>query len=488
MSEKYDVIIVGAGPGGLAAGALLAKSGLKVLALEKNNEVGGKGRTFEQKGFKYELWPIGYMPLKDNTFDALFKELGIESELKPAWDYDSEEQLVGFYYRGRSGEYELISDSRPNNTTDPTPLLNLWRLNKEEEKNALDFLTQMVFLTPEQIDALDDLSMEEYISQFKIPGPLYDYMTMHSNVSLLALSDKASASEQVKVLQEMANKGAAGYFIGGYGRICNILAEYIKTHGGEIKTGQRIEKIDVKDGRVVGVRTKDESFNAAVVLSNAGIQPTVLKLTGEDNFDTDYVNYIKNLEPGLTLLTTRYFLNKVVLDRPLYLTFSSETIWNTARYEKIRAGKAPEEVGLWMVVPSNYDPDMAPEGKQLVIASTLCTPDPQAKEVEMLWDKTDEMVSKLFPEVMQALDFKERGGPSEVSQMARDQVMPNQGGEAIGLGQVVGQCGRYKPDMVSPVKGLIYVGTDAGGEGVGMCQAVDSALNCARIVLDSFKK
>ncbi len=160
-----------------------------------------------------------------------------------------------------------------------------------------------------------------------------------------------------------------------------------------------------------------------------------MKLAGEEHFSADYVDYIKNLEPGLTLLTTRYFLNKAVLDRPLYLTFSSETIWNTERFEKVRAGEAPDEVGLWMVVPSNYDPKMAPEGKQLVIASTLCTPDPQAKEVEMLCGKTDEMVSKLFPEVMQALEFKEREGPSEISKMARDQVLPNQGGEAIGLGR-----------------------------------------------------
>jgi phytoene dehydrogenase-like protein len=36
MSKKYDVIVIGAGPGGATCGALLAKMGLKVLLLEKN--------------------------------------------------------------------------------------------------------------------------------------------------------------------------------------------------------------------------------------------------------------------------------------------------------------------------------------------------------------------------------------------------------------------------------------------------------------------
>jgi phytoene dehydrogenase-like protein len=38
---NYDVIIIGSGPNGLAAGAYLAKAGLKVLILEKRLEAGG---------------------------------------------------------------------------------------------------------------------------------------------------------------------------------------------------------------------------------------------------------------------------------------------------------------------------------------------------------------------------------------------------------------------------------------------------------------
>ena len=45
MSEHSDVIIVGAGPGGLSCAMLLAKAGVKVTILEKTGEVGGGRRS-----------------------------------------------------------------------------------------------------------------------------------------------------------------------------------------------------------------------------------------------------------------------------------------------------------------------------------------------------------------------------------------------------------------------------------------------------------
>jgi hypothetical protein len=57
------------------------------------------------------------------------------------------------------------------------------------------------------------------------------------------------------------------------------------------------------------------------------------------------------------------------------------------------------------------------------------------------------------------------------------------GGECIGLGQVVGQGGAKKPSTKAPVRGLFFVGCDAGGIGVGTQQAVDSGMKVADEVL-----
>src|SRR3972149_2741021 len=50
-----DVIIVGAGMAGLTCGCLLAKNGLRVLLIEKNQKVGGCCTSFERDGFSFDL-------------------------------------------------------------------------------------------------------------------------------------------------------------------------------------------------------------------------------------------------------------------------------------------------------------------------------------------------------------------------------------------------------------------------------------------------
>ncbi|HTF76558.1 MAG TPA: FAD-dependent oxidoreductase, partial [Bradyrhizobium sp.] len=44
---RYDVVVIGAGLGGLTAGAILARAGRKVLVIERNNSVGGAASSYK---------------------------------------------------------------------------------------------------------------------------------------------------------------------------------------------------------------------------------------------------------------------------------------------------------------------------------------------------------------------------------------------------------------------------------------------------------
>ena len=114
---------------------------------------------------------------------------------------------------------------------------------------------------------------------------------------------------------------------------------------------------------------------------------------------------------------------------------------------------------------------------------TACPTDP-GTNIKPYLDKVDEMVNRFWPELSQHVEARWGFGPGDVPALGNDHVLPGQGGEAYGLGQVVGQCGRYKPSAQAPVRGLFYVGYSAGGSGLGSHQAVDSGINVAKMVYE----
>ena len=225
------------------------------------------------------------------------------------------------------------------------------------------------------------------------------------------------------------------------------------------------------------------------MISNAGLQPTVLKLVGEEHFDKGYVNYVKDLVPSWALLGYRYFLNKKVCEVPFGVVFSDESPWSLERFLKAKAGQASREGVVYYEVPSNYDPNAAPEGKHILMTGSFCPSNPDMTKKEIMdWANIgEEIIFKALPELEGAIEKKELYTTAHVSRLTRDSVVPGQGGETIGLGQVVGQCGPYKPSIKAPIQGLFYVGCDAGGTGVGTQQAIESGMNVADAVLRYFR-
>src|SRR4249919_2342345 len=77
FKDYYDVVIIGAGIGGLTAAALLSKAGLSVCVLEKEPRVGGYLAGFRRKHFIFDTaihWLNQYGP--GGILDKLFKAIG----------------------------------------------------------------------------------------------------------------------------------------------------------------------------------------------------------------------------------------------------------------------------------------------------------------------------------------------------------------------------------------------------------------------------
>lgn len=93
--KTYDVIIIGAGNGGLAAAATCAKAGLSTLLLERHNLPGGAASSFVRGRFEFEpslheLSGVG-APDEMGSIDQIFNDLGVKI---PLHKHDSTFRLV----------------------------------------------------------------------------------------------------------------------------------------------------------------------------------------------------------------------------------------------------------------------------------------------------------------------------------------------------------------------------------------------------------
>ncbi len=77
------VVIVGAGPGGLAAALLLAKAGCQVKVLERLPQVGGRTSSLEAQGFRFDLGPTFFLypRVLETIFQAVGRSLRDEVEM-----------------------------------------------------------------------------------------------------------------------------------------------------------------------------------------------------------------------------------------------------------------------------------------------------------------------------------------------------------------------------------------------------------------------
>src|SRR5271170_2652105 len=81
IKPKYDVVILGAGHNGLVAAAYLARAGLSVLLLEKNDYIGG-ATTSKRLFPDYDAWLSRYSYLVSLLPEKIIRDLGLRLELR----------------------------------------------------------------------------------------------------------------------------------------------------------------------------------------------------------------------------------------------------------------------------------------------------------------------------------------------------------------------------------------------------------------------
>ena len=275
---------------------------------------------------------------------------------------------------------------------------------------------------------------------------------------------RASFSRQIRHLRE-------GLFV-------DEMIEGMEEFGGKLRLNAPVSKILVDDGRAKGVVVNDEEITSDLILCNAGIKRTVY-LAGEEHFEKDYRERVKNLVPSYSSITFKAALKKPLVKNTAMLNLFHGEL--TSIQSDTSTGRKAKNTGFMCVIPSNCDPSLAPKGLQLMIFGTM-SPAEGIKD----WDSWTKAyygnLLEYLPEIEDQSLFVDSTTPNDLVKI---------NGKAFGPVEATAmtpdQVGPYRISSQTPVEGLYVVGDSAGTNttGIGTQLAADSAIKCVKMILKS---
>lgn len=451
--EKFDTIIIGSGIGGLAMGAILAsrEQGHKVLILEKNSGLGGRLYSYEKEGFKLDIGAHVFSRSNKGPVGEILRLVG-------------KEDSIGFTYVRPMTSYQDKLFPFPRGLEGIVPDKDFERLNQ--------MFTTMMSLTLPQIGELDQTSLHSYVQRFTDNGLINACINNICMVYVVVPYYRASAGEFIRCIQAEARTRASGYPIGGCGAVAQVIASGIKELGGVIETNAKVDNIIVENSVAKGVTVGGKTYLADTIISNADIKHTMLDLVGQEKLDEQYLSQIKPLEYSCSALVLRLALDKVLADWKLITHIASDD--PVGQHKALEEGKIPDGVNAFIPVPSNFAPDVAPEGKQLLTVAT-CVPYGFPR-IESLEEILLDLAQRFLPEIKKHIMWTDVTTPADIDKFV------GENGAVIGVVQTIHQSGGNRPSVTTPIKNLYLCGAEAGGWGVGVELAIESAKSVSSLI------
>ena len=398
--SQYDAIVIGAGHNGLTNAAYLAKAGLNVVVVEKNEYIGGAAVTRElHEGWHYSncsyvcsmmrqalhrdldlgrhgLILVPYLGTVnfgngDNRLIAYHDAEAWSNELKrhSTHDADAMHRLEADLTRYS----QLIRKTLLRTPPEPTSMRprdireflylaqQFWKLGEREIYEYIRFFTMSA------ADFLDDYFENELVkAAMASPGIIGTALGVYSPGSAYILLHHVMGDVDGSI-------GAWGLARGGMGAISKALASACEEHGGEIRTNAGVQKVIVKNGKASGVILENgDELGARIVVSNLDARRTFTKIMEKDDLPDGIYEKAKNFKirgssgkvnialsgmPTFTYLPENRYINRGGQ------TFSGSMETMERAYDCWKRGRWSDDPFIESVIPSAWDPTVAPPGK-----------------------------------------------------------------------------------------------------------------------------
>ena len=405
MSQRnsYDVIVAGAGHNGLTAAAYLARAGLSVLVVEKNDWIGGaavsrslhEGWTYSNCSYvcsllrreiardldlpKYGLQVIPYEGGASFTPDgdyfayysdhnALRREMARHSP-RDADAYQTYSQAI--MRQCRFIRPFLLRDAPDPTSLRPRDLGEMaYLLKKAHGLGNRELGETLRFWTMSIGDFLDE-HFENDLIKAHLAG---------SGIIGTGLGVYSPGTAYVLLHHYMGDIdggiGAWGFARGGMGAISAAIGAAFEDHGGTIHMGAGVDQILSRNGRVTGVALEDGTeFYAPVVASNMDIKRTVLHHIDQKELPEDFTKAVRNFKirgssAKLNIALDSFPNFPAAPEHTSFLRGDMHASQSLAElelaYDDWKAGRVSQKPYIDMLIPSQIDPTMAPTGAHMM--------------------------------------------------------------------------------------------------------------------------
>lgn len=277
---EWDVIIVGGGIGGLAAGALLAESGVKVLLLEQAASVGGCAATFFRRGYRFDAGAtIGSGFHSGGPMQWLADRLDLQWPTRPlpvAWEYCDGDLAVPLDCAGNR-VLQMFPESRAFWREQAEAANSLWRLSA----CLLELYGQTGTGRMKGIGAcLAPLMMGRKVFRLAMmtAGQWLRSYGLAANTPFcrfidaqLLISAQTTAGHCNALFAAMAldlPKRSPCTLDGGIGMIGEILSQALGKRGGQVILGEKVRLLTVQGQKVDEVVTDHGRYRGKEVMVN----------------------------------------------------------------------------------------------------------------------------------------------------------------------------------------------------------------------------
>lgn len=476
-----EVIVVGAGIGGLCSAIRLLKEGYKVKIYEKESTLGGKVNVKCNKGARFDL--TASILMTPHIYIDIFETLGKDYrnyfeliKIEPIYRVNYYDKTRHDFYsdtrkmintleamqKGLSAEYmDFFYTSYKKYLISKDGFLDKPMLNKSELLNIAS-VNKLLDMKPMS-------NTNKYINKKISNEKLKEYLIFQS---MYIGSNPYTTSNLYTLIPAISHAYGLWYIKGGFYKYILALEKLINELGGEIYLEKEVDKIVVKNNKVEGVVIDNNIYKSDFVVCNVDF-PYAIKNLFEVNLNEGIYKFenIDEKDYSCSVFTIYLGLDKKYKGLKVHNIYINKNFRESI--EDSFKGKLPKDISLYIYCPSSIDPEISGEYED-IISVVVRVPNLLSKDIS--WDK--QTVCKFRNNIISVL--KSISGLEDINEhiVYEDYLTPidfknrfnSYNGTAFGLSHELRQTICLRPHIKSKyIKGLYFIGSSTHpGNGVSV--------------------